>query len=228
MTTTKSSPRLSRDRARGHGSKGRSVLACGLAVIGLTSVLLGGCGIGSERKSPAEIKTQQIAREKTELMRDLQQTRAENLQLAEQIRALSALGPDKRVNLYELKRVRITRYSNFYDKNDDGKREKLIVYVEPVDTVGDAIKAAGTVDVQLWNLNNLNGEALLGQWRVEPNELRRLWYDTLVSASYRLTFDAPQELDVLAEPLTVKVTFTDYLTGEIFRDQYAIDPRIHY
>jgi hypothetical protein len=184
--------------------------------------------VGSERKSPLEIKTQQIAREKTELMRELQQTRVENAQLTEQIRALSILAPDERINPYELRRIRITRYSNFYDKSDDGKREKLIVYVQPIDTEGDVVKGAGTVDVQLWNLNNLDGEALLGQWRIEPNELRRLWYDTLLSSSYRLTFDAPETLDVLAEPLTVKVTFTDYLTGEIFRDQYAIDPRLHH
>ncbi len=209
-------------------SRGHVFIACGLAVIGSAFLFVAGCGIGSERKSPAEIKTQQIAREKTELMRDLQQTRAENVQLAEQIQALSVLPPDKRANPYQLKRVKITRYSNFYDKDNDGRREKLIVYIEPIDTEGDAIKAAGTVDVQLWNLNNLNGEAMLGQWRVEPNELRRLWYDTLVSASYRLTFDAPEQLDVLAEPLTLKMTFTDYLTGEIFRDQYAIDPRVHH
>lgn len=193
----------------------------------LVAVLATGCGIGSERKAPAQIKVQQIAQEKTELMRDLQQVRAENQQLAEQIKALSVFPEDKPLNPYKLKRVKITRYSNFYDKDNDGKREKLIVYVEPVDLDGDAVKAAGTVDVQLWNLNNLNGQAMLGQWQVDPNDLRKLWYDTLVSANYRLIFDAPPELDVLAEPLTVKVTFTDYLTGEIFRDQYAIDPRIN-
>ncbi|NLZ06431.1 MAG: hypothetical protein GXY19_14780 [Phycisphaerae bacterium] len=205
--------------AWGHGA----ALAGGLMLV---AALATGCGIGSERKAPAEIKVQQIAREKTELMRDLQQAKAENQQLAEQIKALSVFPEDKPLNPYRLQRVKITRYSNFYDKDNDGKREKLIVYVEPVDLDGDAVKAAGTVDVQLWNLNNLNGQAMLGQWQVDPNDLRKLWYDTLVSANYRLTFDAPPELDVLAEPLTVKVTFTDYLTGEIFRDQYAINPRL--
>lgn len=201
-------------------------LACGLVVVGLAPLLVIGCGIGSERKDPLEIKAQQIAQEKSELMRELQQTRAENEQLAEQIKALSPFPEDKVMNPYEIERIKITRYTNFYDKNDDGKREKLIVYIQPIDAEGDAIKAAGTMDVQLWNLNNLNGQAMLSQWQIDPNDLRQLWYDTLVSANYRLTFDAPEQLDVLAEPLTVKVTFTDYLTGEIFRDQYAIDPRI--
>ena len=37
------------------------VCACGLAIFGLGFVFVAGCGIGSERKTPAEIKTQQIA-----------------------------------------------------------------------------------------------------------------------------------------------------------------------
>jgi hypothetical protein len=31
--------------------------------------------------------------------------------------------------------------------------------------------------------------------------------------------------ELLAQPLTIKITFTDYLTGEIFRDQQVIPPR---
>jgi len=223
MRTIRSNDRIPCTRTSVHVIRRGSILAGGLVVVALLAT---GCGIGSERKAPAEIKAQQIAREKTELMRDLQQAKAENQQLAEQIKALSVFPEDKPLNPYKLQRVKITRYSNFYDKDNDGTREKLIVYVEPIDLDGDAVKAAGTVDVQLWNLDNLNGQAMLDQWQIDPNDLRKLWYDTLVSANYRLTFDAPPELDVLAEPLTVKVTFTDYLTGEIFRDQYAIDPRL--
>lgn len=225
-TTTTSSQRTGRRNTGVLTAIHLGTLACGLVVVGLAPLLVIGCGIGSERKDPLEIKVQQIAQEKTELMRELQQTRAENEQLAEQIKGLSPFPEDKAINPYEIERVKITRYTNFYDKDDDGKREKLIVYVQPVDADGDVIKAAGTMDVQLWNLNNLNGQAMLSQWQVDPNDLRKLWYDTLVSANYRLIFDAPEELDVLADPLTVKVTFTDYLTGEIFRDQYAVDPLI--
>jgi hypothetical protein len=203
---------------------------CGLRICTLALVCsllpLTGCDIGSERKKPLEIKAQQIAREKTELTKDLEQCRAENFQLQEQIKALSAIPGDKRTNPYKLSRIQITRYSNFYDKNNDGKREKLIVYVQPLDEDGDHLKASGTVDVQLWNLNNLNGQALLGEWKVEPPALRKLWFETIVSTGYRLTFDAPPSVEPLAEPLTIKVTFTDYVTGEIFRDQVSVDPRV--
>jgi hypothetical protein len=195
-------------------------------VIVCVLLLPAGCGIGSARKKPLEIRVQEIAREKTDLTRDLEQCKAENFQLTEQIKALSAIPGDKRVNPYKLSRIQVARYSNFYDKNDDGKRDKLLVYVQPFDEEGDVFKAAGTVDVHLWNLNNLNGQALLGEWKVEPPALRKLWFSGVVSTGYRLTFDAPAAVEPLAEPLTIKVTFTDYLSGEIFRDQAAIDPRV--
>jgi len=188
-------------------------------------LLAGGCGIGSERKDPQVLKAERLRQEKAELTGDVQQYRAEIEQLKTQVRALSALPEDERSNPYELVTVKIARITNFYDKDSDGKREKLIVYVEPMDMDGDVVKAAGTVAVQLWNLNNPNGEALLGQWNVEWPALRKLWFASIVTG-YRLTFDVPETIDVLSEPLTVKLTFTESLTGETLRDQRLIDPKL--
>jgi hypothetical protein len=188
-------------------------------------LFLAGCGIGSERKSPAELKAEKLRQEKATLTGDVQQYQAEIEQLRAQIRALSALPQDQRGNPYELMALRIARLSNFFDKNSDGKQEKLIVYIQPVDAEGDIVKAAGTVSVQLWNLNNPNGEAMLGQWKVEPAELRKLWFDSF-STGYRLTFDRPKAVGVFSQPLTIKVTFTDYLTGQSFRAQQVIEPRL--
>jgi hypothetical protein len=190
-----------------------------------TFLLLAGCGLGSARKKPIEVKLEQVTQEKAEVTRDLELYKAENYQLREQIKALSTVPADKRINPYKLARIQLAKYSNFYDKNEDGKREKLIVYVQPYDEDGDTFKAAGTVNVQLWNLNNPNGQALVAQWTVEQPGLHKLWFSGVVTTGYRLMFDAPASVEPLAEPLTIKVTFTDYLSGEVFRDQAAIDPR---
>ncbi len=190
----------------------------------LALVLLSGCGIGSERKTACEIQLERVERENTDLAEQLERSKTENVQLAEQIESLAALGPDRPLDLFRLTKVRITKYTNFYDKDDDGKREKLIVYLQPIDTAGDVVKAAGAVDVQLWNLENPSGQALLGEWHIDPNDMHAQWVQAMISSSYRLTFDIPASPEVLAEPLTVKVTFTDYLTGGIFHAQEAIDP----
>lgn len=212
-------------RQRNRSRKSTEVLVTLVA----TAILLAGCGIGSQRKSPAEMKTRDLEQQKATVNTELEQCRIENHQLAEQIQALSALPKEGRENLYELRSVRIAKFTNWYDKDEDGKREKLIVYFQPIDEVGDIVKAAGGVAVQLWNLNDPNSQALLGQWHVQATELRKLWYASLVMSTYRLTFDAPaapaQDLTALqAQPLTVRVTFTDYLTGKIFHDQHVIKP----
>ena len=80
------------------------------------------------------------------------------------------------------------------------------------------------MDVQLWDLNKDNGQALLSQWQVKPDELKELWFASIVSVNYRLTFDIADKITEFEEPLTVKVTFTDYLTGKVFKDQRVIKP----
>lgn len=190
-------------------------------------LVVAGCGIGSERKSPAEMQAGQLEQEKADLAGEVEQYRAENEQLRAQIRSLSALPEDQSNNPYEVMTLRIAKISNFFDKDRDGKQEKLVVYVQPIDVEGDVIKAAGTVAVQLWNLNKPDGQALLGQWEVEPAELRKVWFNAFTTG-YRLTFDRPEGLETLSEPLTVKATFTDYLTGETFRAQQVITPKLNY
>ncbi len=201
------------------------MMVFGLVPLFLAMVLLTGCGVGSARMSPAELKARRLEQEKAQLAGQLEQREVEVAQLQAQIKARSALPEGKRENPYTISAVKITRLTGFYDKDGDGRREKLLVYFQPVDPDGDILKAAGSVNVQLWNLNNPGGQALLGQWQVQPQELRKLWFDSLVSSSYRLTFDAPVSTDALAVPLTVKVTFADYLTGQLFLGQQVIEPR---
>ena len=152
------------------------------------------------------------------------QTNSENEQLKKQISVLQKL-PDnvKGENLYKLENVKIHNYSALYDENKDGKLDTLIVRIQPVDNHGDTIKAAGNVEIELWNLNKPEGQAQIGKWQVGLEELKKTWNNTLV-ANYRLTFDISGKIDKLVEPLTLKMIFTDYLTGKTFQGQKVIEP----
>lgn len=168
---------------------------------------------------------EQLEVQNTQLQSQIEQSESKIAQLQEQIEVLSGL-PDnlKGENLYRLQRVNIHRYTNIIiDDDEDGRKESLVVYIQPIDENGDKIKASGSVDVQLWNLNKPDGQALLGQWRVEPDELRELWV-AFVVINYRLTFDVSEIIDNFNEPLTVKVKFTDYLSGRVFEGQKVIEP----
>ncbi len=177
-------------------------------------------------ESPLQERVETLTIQQKQLESQLAQSNAENEQLTKQMHTLAGL-PDeiKGENLYRLQNIEIGKYTGFFDKDKDGEKEKLIVYIQPIDEEGDIIKATGTVDVQLWNLNSPEvNQAMLGQWRVEPGELKKLWFATLITINYRLTFDIADKVKSFDEPLTVKVTFTDYLSGKVFKEQKVIKP----
>ena len=198
---------------------------CTLSSVLCVLAFIAGCQNTGKKPTLAE-QIQQLKKENTQLTRQIEQSANENKQLKKQIQVLSDLPEQARAeNLYRLQRIEVTRYTNFYDKDKDGQKEKLIVYIQPFDEDGDIVKATGAVDVQLWDLNKEADQALLGQWHVTPAQLKKLWFATLITINYRLTFDVAGKIDDFEKPLTVKVTFTDYLTGKVFGEQKVIKPQ---
>lgn len=192
----------------------------------LVGVCLLGFVVGCENGNKSSVTEQMDAlrAERAQLTYDLEQAKSQNEQLERQIEVLSGLPEDKLEGLYEVQAVKVTRYTNLYDKDKDGEYEKLIVYIQLIDEEGDIVKAAGAVDVQLWDLNREQDKALVGSWHVGPQELKELWFATVLIINYRLTFDVADKIEQFKEPLTVKVTFTDYLTGRVFKEQRVIKP----
>jgi hypothetical protein len=190
-------------------------------LVGCLLTWAAGCENGGG--SPTEIQT--LKQEKKQLAHQIEQSKAEAEQLKKQLEVLADLPPEARLEgLYHLQKIKITKYTNLYDKDKDGKKEKLIVYIQPMDEEGDIVKAAGAVDVQLWDLSRENGEALLGQWQVKPDELKKLWFTTFIT-NYRLTFDVADKITGDEEDLVAKVIFTDYLAGKVFTEQKIIKRR---
>ena len=187
-------------------------------------VIITGCE-NSKSKSPFIDEINALKQEKTQLREQIEESEKEVEQLKEQVQVLSGLpGEEKAKNLYNVQKIKVTRYTNLYDKDDDGRYEKLIVYLQPIDEEGDVVKATGSVDVQLWDLNKEGDKALLGEWHVGAGELKKLWFATIVTINYRMTYDVSEIISEYKEALTVKVTFTDYVTGKVFKEQREIRP----
>jgi len=221
--------RVRNSTTAGHPEKGkisngvnpvRAVLYVILA--GCLVGMIGACENGRRKKVSLAEQIEKLQQEKAKLTSQIEESKKQNKQLKEQVRVLIDIRPEvKPEELYTLQRVKIHRYSGFYDKDGDGKKEKLVVYVQPVDKQGDIIKVPGSVDVQL---EDWSGKRL-GQWHVGVDELKQNWFSTLIGGNYRLMFDIADKVDDFTEPLTVKVTFTDYLTGRVFKEQRVIKPR---
>jgi hypothetical protein len=170
---------------------------------------------GTEQGVDPELENRRLASSIKRLEQDKEQ-------LEQQVNTLAGL-PETvdAAQFFRLRDVKLTKRTGLYDKDKDGSCEKLIVYIKPLDQDGDVIKAAARVDVQLWDLNADGAEALLSTWAVEPEQLRKMWFSTMLSINYRLMFDLPEKAVSLQGPLTVKVVFTDLLSGVVF-NQHAL------
>jgi hypothetical protein len=188
--------------------------------------LAAGCKNADTGTPGLTIQVERLSREKTRLQSQLEQSKTENEQLKKQIETLTALPKDQR-ELWSVQRIEIGRWSGLHDEDKDGQKEKLVVYVQPIDQDGDTVKSPGEVEVQLWDLNKKDGQALLAEWHVGPDQLKKLWLTALVAVNYKLTFDVADKVELFKSTsggLTVKVAFTDYLTGKTFQEQKVIKP----
>ena len=175
-------------------------------------------------ESPLQERVETLTIQQKQLKSQLEQSTAENEQLKKQMHTLSGMPEQlKGENLYSLQNIEIGKYTGFFDKDKDGTKEKLIVYIEPIDGQGDVIKAAADIEVELWDLSKTDGSAMLAKWPpVKPDELKNFWFDSMLKVNYRLTFDVTDKVKSIDEPLTVKVTFTDYMIGKVFKEQKVI------
>jgi hypothetical protein len=149
----------------------------------------------------------------------------ENETLRQQVETLSALDKDTRLKqLDTLVTINLGKRTGLYDKNNDRRKDALLVYLEPIDTQQDYIKAIGTVQVELWNLSNPAKQAKLTEWVLEPAELQKHWAGNVFSAYYRLPLNLEGAVTGTEKELTVKVTFTDLFSGKVLTAQKVIKP----
>ncbi len=192
---------------------------------GLVLLSAAGCNNAGKKSDPMEQKVEKLTAENEQLTEELSEARTRNEKLERQLQTLSGL-PEKLEpsELYPLDTVKLTSYTGFYDKDDDGRKEVLIVYVQPLDNQGDAVKAAGSVEVSLWDLDTEAAQAKLGSWRVDPEQLRQKWFSTFMRTNYRLIFPVGDIVKDFDRPLTVKMKFTDHITGKVSQDQHVVEP----
>jgi hypothetical protein len=179
-----------------------------------------------QKETKASAKTDQAEKKIADDKGNCARAAAENKQLKEQLETLMGIDKPARIEaLSTLASIELTNRSGLYDKNNDGKKEMLIVYLKPIDDMGDVVKAAGEVEIQLWNLNAKPQESLLKEWAIEPKELKKDWSGSLLTCYYKMPFDVNSVLTGKEKDLTLKAQFTDYLTGKVLKAQSVISSK---
>jgi hypothetical protein len=121
--------------------------------------------------------------------------------------------------LFTVHGIKIGRLSggDDWDASKPGQ-DGLKVAVELMDDDGEKIKAAGTIVVDAFDLA-ASGDHQIGHWTFDAKQARENW---LGSFLYCYVLKCPWQKVPTHRDITVRVAFTDLLTGREFTQQKAV------
>ncbi len=189
-----------------------------IAVGVLLSTFAGGCfGPSSDYKRAVAENTElkaklHAAQQKNE---DLQQTVVSQ---SKQIETLIGLGGKRLEMIPHTAKIELGSYTGGY-YTDVTKKEKgqdaVKVYLMPIDPQGSVIKAPGSVSIRVFDLAAPEGKSLLGECSFNDEQVAKNWYSGVLSA-YHYSFVCPFKTQPQHDEVTIRVEFTDYITGQHF------------
>jgi hypothetical protein len=175
-------------------------------------------GCVDDRLVQADAEVRQYREENAKLKADVRSRQQVIAEQQEQIRTLQALGEKRLDLLFHVSAIKLGRYTAGVDLDGKDGDDGVRVYLQPVDGDGHAIKAAGAVTIQLFDLAAKAEENLLGEYNYPAEEIAKNWSAGFLTYHYR--FDCPWKSSPPTHPeITVRVAFTDYLTGKQFTAQ---------
>ena len=116
--------------------------------------------------------------------------------------------------------VRFGKYSGVLDENLPATQQRLKIVIELLDATGDAVKRAGSLDLEA-----LTPPAQAGQpfhrWTFSVDELRQTWLSGLGTYGYILKLPWPAGRAPAGDRLLLRAKFTT-LSGEVLAAETAI------
>ena len=152
------------------------------------------------------------------LQRERDTARAEVAGLRSRSATVQTLPPDRLAKLFTTAGIQLGKLTGGADLDPDRPGDDgLKVYVTPMDHAGQKFKAAGAITVEAFDLAaNPTG---VGRWQFNVEDAAKHWSGALLRYEYVLP--CPFEKPPAHEEITIKVTFTDELTGRVFTQQRA-------
>ncbi|MCK4659434.1 MAG: hypothetical protein KAV82_07920 [Phycisphaerae bacterium] len=120
--------------------------------------------------------------------------------------------------LFTTRRLTIGKLTGGADYDDRPGDDGITVYLAPLDRDGDPVKAAGEIEVFLYDLTVPGQPRELGHYVInEPARLREAWYSGWMTNHYTIKCEWPPGVEPPASrEVQVRATFLDWLTGEKF------------
>lgn len=169
----------------------------------------------------------QLIQEKRRLQQDKAALEQANARLKEQIATLQKFPSDRMDQFVKVEKIEFGKFTRAYDGNPkqekDGYDDGVIVYLILKDQYGDVIKAAGTVEIEIWDL--AAGKDIIGEV-IPMSDLQTYWLSGPLTNHYKFQLPWPQENPPTHRFLTLKLRFQEALTGKTFEEHQKIEVRV--
>src|SRR5687768_7991027 len=192
-----------------------------VVVVIIATALVSGCGSPNVASIKVRRENQDLRNKVAEL------ERREQAHLA-QIRAMESNAttvpslPTERLNtLFTTHGLRFGRLTGAADLDPKSPgNDGLKIYVVPTDGQGQPIKAAGSFVVEAFDLAKGENNHL-GRWEYPLDQAAKNWFGQAMLYTYVLPASWQQQRPE-HEDVTIRVTFTDALTGRQFSEQKVV------
>jgi hypothetical protein len=185
------------------------------------------CGCAKDlRQENARLRSQvldgmarrdELQRQNDEMAQRLQQS-------LQQIDTLQQLGPERLELIPRAAAIELGRYSAALNTDGQDGDDAVKVLVRPIDPQGHVVKAAGSLRVELYDLQAEASANLLGRCELDPKELSRLWFGGFGTDYYGVV--CPFQRKCEHRDITVRVEFADLVTGQVYRQQRVVPARL--
>lgn len=118
-----------------------------------------------------------------------------------------------RANTPHVTALDLSRLCHVQDRDRDGRPDRLVLYVQPADSLGRFVQIVGTLTAHAAILPAAGEARTVGRLTLDPAALREAYRSSFTGTHY--TVELPLETNELgdATELTARVIFTDGLTG---------------
>ena len=188
------------------------VLGRWVLVAGLLSLL--GCAAKTDEALELQRENHQLQRQLRQARGTIEAQQETMSRNDEQISTLSKLGPKRLDMLFVVEKIKLSRYTGGFDLDKTGGDDGVRVYVIPQDQGGRTVTAAGSVEIDVFDLAQKE-ESLLISYSFTAEQAKEHWRSGALANHYSFACPWKDKLPAGNE-ITIRVKFVDYLTGRSF------------
>ncbi len=195
----------------------------GVCLWTVMGIALAGCGAPNKANIELRKQNQQLQNQVREL-RQTHEADVASMQALQSKGGVKPALPEQRLEkLFTVHGLRLGRLTGGYQARPDQKWDDgLKVYAVPTDGSGQDLKAAGTIAVEAFDLS-LSGDQRIGKWTFDVDQAKNNWQGGVL---YMYVLECPWQTKPQHRQLTIKVSFTDELTGRVVMAEKVVEVNV--